>query len=113
MVGINMDRLQWFINFLIKKTSGGIVKNQIISNKELVEELQKPITRKPEKRKVHAPFKGSILDTDLADMKLISKFNEGFRFLLYFIDIYSKIYMVNSFKRLKKELQLRRLSKKF
>ena len=37
MIEINMDLLQWFKNFLIK-TSGGIVKNETISNKEPVEE---------------------------------------------------------------------------
>ena len=36
-----------------KKASGGKVKNQNISNKELAEELHKPIIRKFEKRKVH------------------------------------------------------------
>ena len=39
LVDINVELLQWFINFLIKKTAGGIVKNEIISNKELKEEL--------------------------------------------------------------------------
>ena len=32
------------------------VKNENISNKELAEELHKPIIRKFEKRKVHFPF---------------------------------------------------------
>ena len=41
-MGINMDLLQWFINFLIKR-SGGTLKNEIISNKELAEELHKSI----------------------------------------------------------------------
>ena len=39
--------------FFDKNTSGGTVKNEIISNKELTEELHKPIIRKFEKRKVH------------------------------------------------------------
>ena len=51
-----MELLQWFIIFLIKKISGGTVKNETISNKELAEELHKPITKKFEKRKVHSPF---------------------------------------------------------
>ena len=38
--------------FFDKKASGGAIKNEIISNKELVEQLQKPITRKLKKRKV-------------------------------------------------------------
>ena len=38
--------------FFDEKCSGGTVKNEIISNKELVEELPKPIIRKFEK-KIH------------------------------------------------------------
>ena len=37
-------------NFFDKKTSGGAVTNEIMSNKELAEELQKPIIRKFEER---------------------------------------------------------------
>ena len=73
-----------------KKTSGGTVKNEIISNKEFAKELHKPIIRKFEKRKVHSSFIDNIWGTDLTDMLLISKFNKGFRFLLCVIDIYSK-----------------------
>ena len=51
MMDINMDLLQWFINFLIKKSSGGEIKNEIMSNKELAEELHKPFIRKFEKKK--------------------------------------------------------------
>ena len=42
------------------------------------------------KREVHSPFVDTIWDVDVADMQLISKFNKGFRFLLWLIDIYSK-----------------------
>ena len=87
MMNINVDFFQWFINFLIKKSNSGI-KN--ISNKELAEELNKPIIKKINKRKVHSPFIGNIWDADLADMQLISKFNKEFRFLLCVIDICSK-----------------------
>ena len=52
--------LPWFINFLIKKTSGGVIKNEVISNKELAKELHKSIIRKFEKRKVHSPFINNI-----------------------------------------------------
>ena len=34
---INADLLQWAVNFLIKKTPAGAVKNENISNKELPE----------------------------------------------------------------------------
>ena len=42
MMDIKQVLLQWFINFLIKETSGSGIKNEIISNKELAEELHKP-----------------------------------------------------------------------
>ena len=67
MMYINMELLQWFIIFLIKKTSGVTVKNETISNKELAEELHRPIIRKFEKRKVHSPLKDNIWDPDLAE----------------------------------------------
>ena len=76
--------------FFDKKTSGGAIKNEKISDNELPKELHKPIIRKIEKRKVHSSFIDNILGADLADMQLISKFNKGFRFLFCVIDIYSK-----------------------
>ena len=51
-----------------------------MSNKELAEGLHKPIIRKCQKPKVHSIFVVNIRSADLADMRLISKFNEGFRF---------------------------------
>ena len=83
-----------------KKASGigrGI-KNETISNKELAEELSKPIIRKFEKRKVHSPFLDNIWGPDLADMQLVSKFNRGICFLLCVIDIFSKYAWVIPFK---------------
>ena len=76
--------------FFDKKSSGGCIKFENISNNELAEELHKPIIRKFNERKVHSPFIDNIWGADLADMQLIRKFNKGFRFLLCFIDIYSK-----------------------
>ena len=52
-----------------------------ISNKELAEELHKPINKKIDKRKVHPPFIDNISGANLADMQLIRKFDNGFRFL--------------------------------
>ena len=62
-----------------KKTSGGTVKNEIIFNKELAEELHKPIIKQFKKRKIYSPFIDNIWGTDLADLQLINKFNKGFR----------------------------------
>ena len=47
MMDINMDLLQFFD----KKASGGTVENEVMSNKELAEELHKPIIRKLKKEK--------------------------------------------------------------
>ena len=58
-----------------KKTSGRGIINENISNKELAEELHKPIIRKFERRKVHSPFIDKIWVADFADMQLISKLN--------------------------------------
>ena len=54
-----------------------------MSNKQLAEELHKPleIIRKKKKRKVYSSFKDNIWGADLADMQLISKFNKRIRFL--------------------------------
>ena len=60
---------------LFDKKTGGAIKNENMSNKELVEESHKKIIRKFKKRKVHSSFIDSIWGVDLADMKLISKFN--------------------------------------
>ena len=57
------------------------IKNENISNKELAEELHKPIIRKFNNRKVHSPLIDNIWGEDLGDMQLLSKFNKGFMFL--------------------------------
>ena len=55
--------------------------------RELREELHKPIIRKFNKRKVESSFIDNIWGADLADMQLISTFNERSRFLLCVIYI--------------------------
>ena len=49
-------------NFFDEKTAGEAIKNEFISNKELAEELRKPITRftKFNKRNVHSSFIDNI-----------------------------------------------------
>ena len=66
------------------------MKNKNISDKELVEKLHKQIIRKFKERKVHSPVIDNIWGADLADMRLIMKFNKGVCFLLCATDIYSK-----------------------
>ena len=76
--------------FFYKKASGGTIKNENISNKELAEELHKPIIKKFKKRRVQSPFIDNIWGDSLADMQLISKFNKGISFLLCATEIFSK-----------------------
>ena len=52
-----------------------------MSNKQLAEELHKPIIRKFKKREVYSSFKDNIWGADLADMQLIIKFNKRICFL--------------------------------
>ena len=85
--------------FIDKRSSSGIVKNEIISNKYLAKELNKQVIIKFQKRKLLSPFTDNIWGTDLSDMQSISKFNKVFRFLLFAIDIYSKNLWVIPLKR--------------
>ena len=75
--------------FFDSKVSGSGAK-LIPENKQLANELDKPIIRKFEKRRVYSTFKDNIWGVDLADMQLLSKYNRGIRFLLCVIDIFSK-----------------------
>ena len=73
-----------------KSATGGTVKNEIMSIHDLAEELHKPIMRKLEKQKVHSSFIDNISGANLANMQIISRFNEEIRFLLCVVDIFSK-----------------------
>ena len=55
-------------NFFDKKTSGGTVKKEIMSNKEAAKELHKPIIKRFNEIKVHSLLIDKILGADLADM---------------------------------------------
>ena len=68
-------------------------------DQQLAEELHKSITKKFKKRKVQSTFIGNVLGADLADMKLINKFNErNLFFCLIIIDIsrtYGSVILLN------------------
>ena len=74
--------------FFDEKSSGSGIKIENMLNKELAEELHGPILRNFNKRIVHSFFIDNIQGVDLADLQLISKFNEGIRFH-YMILIFS------------------------
>ena len=46
------------------------------------------------KRKVYSQFKDNIWGVDLADMQSLSRKNEGIKYLLCAIDLYSKYALV-------------------
>ena len=54
--------------FSDEKTSGGAIKNENMSNKELEEELHKAVIKKVKKRKEESPFIDNIWGANLADM---------------------------------------------
>ena len=98
-----------FYNFFDKKTFSSDITSENISNKELAEELHKPIIKNFNKRKVS--FIDNVWVRDLADMQLISKFSKGFRFSLCVIDICSKYAWVIPLKD-KKEIAITNAAQK-
>ena len=76
--------------FFDKKSSGGTIEDEYLSNEELAEELHKKIIGNFKKWKVYSSFIDNILCADLADLQLISKFDKGIRFLLFVTDIFGK-----------------------
>ena len=69
-----------------------------IENKQLADELHKPIIRKSKRRKVYSSFRDDVWGVDLADMTLISKFNKGIKYLLCVIDLFSRYSLVVGLK---------------
>ena len=75
--------------YFYKKSSGsGIINNK--QNIQFAKELHKQIIRNFKKRTVYSRIKDNIWGDDSADVRLISKFKKGFKFLLCLIDIFSK-----------------------
>ena len=68
MMNIKVNLFQWFINFFEKNSSGGTIKNENISSKQLAEELHKPIIRKLDVRKVYSSFIDNVLGGNLSDV---------------------------------------------
>ena len=74
---------------LADKFAKGSGINSIL-NKQLADELHRPIIRKFRRRKVNSSFKDNILGADLVDMQLISNCNNRISFLLFVINIFSE-----------------------
>ena len=79
--------------FFDKKTmgSGMTAKSSSLErNLKLANELHKPIIKKIDKRKLYLSFKENIWGVELADMKSLSKFHRGIKYLLCVINLFSK-----------------------
>ena len=89
-----------------KKSKGSDINDKIKQNQrsldlaahQLAKELYKPIIRNLKKRTVYSGFKNNIWGADLADMQLLSMFNNRFIFLLCVIDIFSRYTWVVSLR---------------
>ena len=57
-------------------------KSDIMQKQQLTKEFHKPIITKFKKTKVYASFKDNIMEADVANVKLISKFYKGIRFFI-------------------------------
>ena len=73
-----------------KRSKRSGVNIEINPGEQLAKKINKPVIGKFLKRTVYYGFISNIWGADLADMKLISKFNRRFRFLLCSIAIFSK-----------------------
>ena len=85
---VKQDQLQWFIKFFDKKSSGSGIVNE--ANYQVANKLHKINIRKFKKRKVCSSFRDNIWGVDLVDMESLSKCNEGNKYLLCAIDLFSK-----------------------
>ena len=85
------------------KGSGFEFVKNALENKQLAEELHKPIIKNFKRRQVYYIFKDNIWGVDLADMTLISKFNKGIKYLLCFIDLFSRYSWVIPLKNKKQD----------
>ena len=67
-------------------------------NKQLAEELHKPIIKKLKRRKAYTRFKDNIQTADLAGMGSLSDSNRNVKYLICVIDIFTKYVQVKSLK---------------
>ena len=81
-----------------------------MSDQQLAEEWHELIIRKFKKRKIQSLFIDNIQVANLADMRLITKFDKGIRFLLCVTNVYSSCEWVITLKD-KKVLKLPMLFK--
>ena len=76
-----------------KKTESGISVN-----KQLAEELYKPVIKKFKRKKVYARFKDNFFAADLAEMESLYSANKNVKYLLCVIDFFTKYAWVKPLK---------------
>ena len=82
-----------FFNKRTKGTGLNLLVNSpqnSLNNEILANELHKPIIKNFKRRKAYSLSKDNIWVVDLADMRLISEFNKGIKYLLCVIDLFSR-----------------------
>ena len=99
--------------FFDKTSIGSGTVNSRDNSLLLADELLKPVIKKFNKRKIYSQFKDNIWGVDLADVQSLSKKNEGIKYLLCAIDLFSKyvvplkdkkgISIVNAFDKIIKQ----------
>ena len=78
---------------------GHPIKKKLKFTNALAEELYKPVTRKFQRRRVNVNSIDEILAAHLIDMQAFSKDNNGIKYLLTVIDIFSKFVWIVPLKR--------------
>ena len=64
----------------------------------LAQELHKPVIKKFKRRKVYARFNDNIWAADLPEVRSLSSFNCGYKYLLCVIDVFTKYTWVKPLK---------------
>ena len=87
------------------------IKSAAEPSYQFANELHRKIIRKFKKKKVYSPFRDNIWGVLLADMESLSKCNQGIKYLLCAIDLFSEyawdvplkdkrwVSIVNAFKK--------------
>ena len=87
--------------FFDEKTGSGVratSKAGLSVNKQLAEELHKPVPKKFKRRKVYVRFKDNVWPADLAEMGSLSSKNKNVKYLLCVIDVFIKYAWVKHVK---------------
>ena len=75
---------------MVYKFFGKKIGSRVSVNEKLAEELHKPIIKKFKRTKVYAIFKANIWAADITEMGWLSFKNKNVKYLLWFIDVFTK-----------------------